>query len=103
MESAWPSENRYASVAKEIEMGGVRTVSDSNLKQFDISHEQYREYDFEGRVYRINNPKTLFVRPGGSTHRAVDADGVAHCVPVPGDHGCVLRWKNFDSSNPVNF
>ena len=41
------------------------------LKEFDISHELWREYDFFGgvkdsnseitRVYRINNPKKLFI------------------------------------------
>lgn len=73
------------------------------LKQFDITTEEWREYDFCGRVYRITNPKTLFYRPGGTTHRVVDSDGVAHCVPVPGEKGCVLRWKNKDTQNPVNF
>jgi hypothetical protein len=30
----------------------------------DIGNELWREYDFAGRVYRIDNPKTLFTRPG---------------------------------------
>ncbi len=67
----------------------------------DISHELYREYDFGGRVYKIDAPKELYV--GKTTHRIVDSEGVAHCVPAPGFHGCALRWKNPDGTPPVNF
>ncbi len=73
------------------------------LKSFDISHELWREYDWNGRVYRIVNPTMLFLRPGGSTHRVVDLNGVVHCVPSVGVFGCVLRWKNPDGKPPVNF
>ena len=72
------------------------------LKEFDISTELWREYDFGGRVYRIDFPKTLYYRTGGTTHRVVDSKGVAHCVPVPGAYGCVLRWENREDP-PVNF
>lgn len=57
----------------------------------DISTETWREYDFEGRIYRIENPKELYI--GTTTHRVVDAKGVTHCVPAPGYQGCVLRWE----------
>jgi len=77
------------------------------LNKFDISHETYREYDFTGggehRVYRIESPVTLFIRSGGSTHRIVDAYGVAHLCPGPGYRGCVIRWKNPDGQPPVKF
>jgi hypothetical protein len=69
----------------------------------DITTEQWREYDFGGRVYRIECPVSLYCRPGGTTHRVVDVAGVAHCCPAPGHMGCVLRWQNKDSSVPVNF
>jgi hypothetical protein len=59
----------------------------------NIAEEEYREYDFAGRVYRITAPKELYFRPGGSTHRVVDQGGVTHCLPAPGVDGCVLRWK----------
>lgn len=75
----------------------------NELKEFDLTTEEYREYDFSGRVYRIDNPVSLFYRDGGTTHRVVDKDGVVHCLPAPGLQGCVLRWKNKDSSVPVNF
>lgn len=78
-------------------------MSSANLETKDVTTEEYREYDFGGRVYRINRPVSLFYRIGGSTHRVVDADGVAHCVPAPGVGDCVLRWKNVDTSVPVNF
>jgi hypothetical protein len=81
----------------EMKAGGNVTI----LESFDISHELYREYDFRGRVYRINNPAILLIRPGGVTHRVVDADGVTHCVLAPGYHGCVIRWKSKEGEPAV--
>jgi hypothetical protein len=66
----------------------------SDLTEYDISHDEWREYDFNGRIYRIESPKKLLIRPGGSTHRVVDAEGITHCAPAPGTGDCVLRWKN---------
>ena len=57
----------------------------------DISTEQWREYDFVGRVYRIDSPKLLYI--GKTTHRIVDSVGVTHCCPAPGFSGCILRWQ----------
>ena len=65
--------------------------------------ERWREYDFGGRLYRIELPVTLFYLVGGKTHRVVDAMGIVHCVPAPGENGCVLRWKSTDAQNPVSF
>lgn len=76
------------------------------LKPSDISDELWREYDFGvygQRVYRIDNPTQLYMRLGGSTHRVVDDKGVVHCVPAPGQFGCVLRWKPRDPEFPVQF
>jgi len=75
----------------------------SDLKSNDLTCEQYREYDFGGRKYRIDNPVALYHRPGGSTHRVVDLEGVTHCLPSPGEMGCVLRWLSKDSEKPVDF
>ena len=78
----------------------------NKLKEFDISREMWREYDWPARFsfpYRIENPVKLFIRPGGSTHRVVDSEGIVHCVPSVGVNGCVLRWKNSDKEKPVNF
>jgi len=55
--------------------------------------EAWREYDFEGRIYRIEKPVKVSFRVGGTTHRVVDGSGIVHCVPAPGFQGCVLRWK----------
>lgn len=55
--------------------------------------EEWREYDFNGRVYRILNPVSVSFRPGGATHRVIDSEGIVHCVPAPGTGDCVLRWK----------
>lgn len=67
----------------------------------DLSKEMAREYDFGGRIYRIENPVSLYI--GTTTHRVLDAAGVVHCVPAPGELGCVLRWFPKDTSAPVQF
>lgn len=68
----------------------------NDLQSRPLTSELWREYDFGGRVYRIVEPQALFFREGGTTHRVLDRDGVAHCVPAPGFNGCVLRWKERD-------
>ncbi|MDF3208402.1 MULTISPECIES: hypothetical protein [Mesorhizobium] len=66
----------------------------ADLLKLDVAGvEDWREYDFGGRVYRIESPKTVQFRPGGETHRVTDSVGVVHCVPAPGVNGCVLRWS----------
>ena len=57
-----------------------------------LNVEKWREYDFGGRVYRVDNPVSVEFREGGSTHRVVGDDGIVHCLPAPGVNGCVLRW-----------
>jgi hypothetical protein len=69
----------------------------------DLTVELWREYDFGGRVYRIDQPNTLYTRPGGTTHRVVDSIGIVHCLPAPGQNGCVLRWQSKDLTKPVQF
>ena len=75
----------------------------ADLSQHSIETELWREYEFGGIVYRINQPKTLYYRRGGTTHRILTSDGIVHCVPAPGFNGCVLRWKNADATQPINF
>ena len=75
----------------------------SDLIQRDLSQELWREYEFQGRVYRIDQPQTLFYRAGGTTHRVVDANRVVHCLPAPGAFGCVLRWQTALGNAPVRF
>lgn len=65
----------------------------AELKKIDVKGvEKWREYDFGGRVYRIDNPVSVQFSPGGTTHRVTDSKGIVHCVPAPGVEGCVLRW-----------
>lgn len=73
------------------------------MNQFDLTAELWREYEFGGRIYRINNPKSLHCRPGGTTHRVIGDDGLVHCIPGPGHFGCVLRWMPRDADNPIQF
>lgn len=66
-----------------------------------LTDEEWREYDWAGRIYRIQNPTELYYRRGGTTHRVVDGEGITHCVPAPTpDQAVVLRWK---SPNKVSF
>lgn len=66
----------------------------SELKKIDVKGvEKWREYDFQGRIYRISSPVSIEFREGSTTHRVTDVDGVVHCVPAPGHQGCVLRWS----------
>ena len=80
----------------------------------DLRGEAWRSYqwdvydrDLDGNEQRrfcahtITDPKELWV--GATTHRVLDADGVVHCVPAPGERGCVLRWKPRDAAKPVQF
>lgn len=96
----------------------MTTTKDSTLIRKNIDDEKWREYEWDevrqdkgGNLtrtgmritYRIDNPVLLFIRPGGTTHRVVDGHGIAHCVPSVGIMGCVLRWFNGESNDPVNF
>ncbi len=66
----------------------------TDLTKIDLAGvEDWREYDFNGRVYRIEKPVSVQLRVGGTTHRVVDSEGIVHCVPAPGVGDCVLRWK----------
>lgn len=76
---------------------------DTGLSGKSLTDELWREYDFGGRVYRIDNPQVLYLRTGGTTHRVEDSDEVVHCVPAPGHFGCVLRWMAKDGKEKVAF
>lgn len=66
----------------------------SSLTEIKLSGvEEWREYDFGGRVYRIDTPACVQFRATSTTHRVTDENGIVHCVPAPGFQGCVLRWK----------
>jgi hypothetical protein len=75
----------------------------SDLKKYDVTVELYREYNFGGRVYKIDEPVDLYMHKGGNTHRVVDSKGIVHCLPAPGVQGCVLRWKSKNPGVPVVF
>lgn len=66
----------------------------SDLKRIELTGvEDWREYDFSGRIYRIEQPVSVEFHAGSTTHRVTSPDGIVHCVPAPGVGGCVLRWK----------
>ena len=69
----------------------------------DISDELWREYTWGNGefTYRIREPQKLAV--GRTTHRVIDSEGIVHCVPAVGFHGCVLRWNPRDNNAPIAF
>jgi hypothetical protein len=74
--------------------GATKEFAMADLIKIDVkSVEEWREYDFGGRVYRIDNPVSVEFRRGSTTHRVTDAEGIVHCLPAPGHDGCVTRWK----------
>lgn len=74
------------------------------MKEFNLTVEEWREYEFNGLIYRIEKPKSLFINEkGGTTHRIVDSKNIVHCVPAPGNGNCVLRWKSKNPQKPVAF
>lgn len=69
-------------------------VTAKEMKKYNLTGtEEWREYDFGGRIYRIEKPTELQFYDGSTTHRVIDSEGIVHCVPTPGTQGCVLRWK----------
>lgn len=64
--------------------------------------EAYREYDADGRVYRIDRPVEVEFRRDGTTHRVTDHAGVTHVVPMPGRGGCVLRYAPLDDEGDAD-
>jgi len=87
-------------VAEYLEFKDCPSIDGLILK--DISHEEWREYEHGGQVFRIICPIALYYREGGTTHRVVDHCGVSHCHPIPGN-GCALRWYNGKNQSPVKF
>lgn len=78
-------------------------AANAEISKADISKELWREYRFGGSVHRIESPQWLFTRQGGTTHRVQDSNGIVHCVPAPGEKGCVLLWQPANVSDPVQF
>lgn len=69
----------------------------------ELPDYRWREYDFEGRVYRIEKPVALCTTPNGTTHRVEDADGIMHIVPAVGHFGCVVRYAKTDGAPKTTF
>jgi hypothetical protein len=63
----------------------------------DITSEHYRTYTYaDGRRFRIDNPKTLYILANGG-HRVVDKAGVTH-RPERGYVG--ISWMPKDGEPP---
>lgn len=59
-------------------------------KAIDVTSEAFRVYVYgDGKRYRIDNPKTVYILRDGS-HRVVDEDGMTH---RPTRDWVGLTWK----------
>jgi hypothetical protein len=66
----------------------------TTLTKIDLKGvEDWREYDFGNRVYRIHFPVSVEFHAGSTTHRVTDDKGIVHIVPAPGQQDCVIRFK----------
>lgn len=89
-----------------METNKPETIEDAydTYSEYDISHEAYREIHYtNGHVHRIDDPVSLVIRQGGSTHRVVDAKGVVHCYVAPESGKCTLIWKSRNPARPMEF
>ena len=75
----------------------------NELIERDITCELWREYDFQGRIYRIEKPLKLFTHNNSTTHRVLDTHGIVHCIPAPGILGCAIRWQSSDPKKSCTF
>jgi hypothetical protein len=83
-------------------------MNEAKVPGSSLEKEEWREYRFSNDsggtvVHRIDAPETLYMRPGGTTHRVLDSAGLVHVVPAPGLRGCVLTYKPKDKADPVQF
>lgn len=81
----------------------AQKLPDSQYIKADLSDEAWREVQTHLGTYRIEEPITLVIRKGGSTHRVIDANGVVHCYASPETGKSIIRWKNKEGKVPVQF
>lgn len=74
-----------------LSVSTVSLLTGKKTPAVDLTAEKSREYDFVGRVYKIDSPASLTMREGGTTHQVTDKAGVVHIVPSIGFNGCVVR------------
>ena len=79
----------------------------SDLVTKDIQGSPWREYrwpvDGKEQCVRINSPQKLIYRPGGTTHRVVDAADEVYIVPAVGYFGCYIVYSPADPKTPARF
>lgn len=86
------------------EIGNSEKLSDNEYIKADIRKELVRKiFTSKGLEYTINEPVTLIIRKGGSTHRVVDATGQVHCYPAPETGHSIISWIPRDKVEPVQF
>lgn len=82
---------------KEYKMGNKK------IKKKSLNNEEWREYDYTGKTYRVHNPTLLYFYEGSDTHAIIDSEGILRVFPAPGYQGCHVTIKPKNSKNPVQF
>jgi hypothetical protein len=99
------SEIQKSNINRDVSHIEKRIIS--GMEFMSIQDEEYREYQVPTQlpngketwwVYRIDNPKWLFVRPAG-THLVLDDKEIMHYVPP----FTALRWFNRPDTTRANF
>ena len=89
---------------KKNAINSAQKLPDSQYITADISDELWREVHLSsGLKLRIDNPATLIIRKGGSTHRVVDSDGVVYCYVAPETGHSYIKWMARPSKPAVRF
>ena len=76
-------------------------IENKKIYKKSLDQEKWREYNYTGKVYRINNPREIHLYKGCTTHTIVDSEGILRMFPAPGFQGCHITIKLKDSKNSV--
>jgi hypothetical protein len=93
----WAFEQFTMAVAHEgLKAGAPNTVKD--LGRLDLTHIAERTYFWEDNIGKrheitFKNPRAVYAKRGGSTHRIEDEDGGITFLPAPGYFGCIIKQK----------
>jgi hypothetical protein len=95
-------ENKMQTTEGILRIEDIQNELGNGYSVHSLETEVYREYTLPcGLKYRIDDPKFLITRKGGSTHRIVCEGGLTHCIPWEGSTTVV--WQNLDPLNPCEF
>lgn len=84
----------------EIEAASNQLPNEDYIVQ-SLEDEDVWEVILADKTIRIENPVSLIIRKGGSTHCLVAEDGWTYCYPAPETGKSVIRWQAKEGCGPV--